>query len=315
MDPRWTHFELDRVDSFHTQYHYARDPQGHLTEVYRDQQRVEHYAYNELGQRVRQEGSSSRYDDTRGNLLYDPEGRLVRAGNISYTYDANGALASRLERGDTTRFRYGKNTCLDSVILPSGVSLTYEYSLDFPQCPVKRFMGVELVSELAWIDETHLAGYRDYYSRLEYLFRYNESGFVDKIYLYPFKAEPLSADQITKRNNDPDWLESVMAEQRGWRVNEFIRERGTPYELVCSCDHVGTLKVLRDVYGKLVKLMSYNTATPHSLRQQRAVASHGEMRERGGGSPAGAWKRPKSGQRSCSCLSASREGWWIGIPG
>ena len=251
MDPRYVHYNLPLAgrEHFHTSYVYERDPQGHLTAVRRDGERVEKYTYNERGQRIRQQPES-----TWGDLLYDPEGRLVRAGDISYTYDANGALASRLEQGDTVRFRYGKDTRLDSVVLSTGVTLSYEYGLAFPQCPVKRFMGGQLVSELAWADETHLAGYRDYYSSLEYLFQYNESGFVDKVYLYPFKHEPVPSELIRKRNNDPDWLVSIFAEIRGGRVYEFIRERGTPYELTCSCDQVGTPKVFVDKYGKLVKM-------------------------------------------------------------
>ena len=262
MNPRPAHFTLPlaAAEHFRTRYTYERDPQGHLTAVHRDGELVEAYTYNERGQRIRQQPEfRGSHDSTWGNLLYDPEGRLVRAGDVSYTYDANGALASRLQWGDTTSFHYGKDTRLDSVILSTGVDLTYEYSLDFPQCPVKRFMGGQLVSELAWTDETRLAGYRDYYSELEYLFQYNEYGFMDRVYLYPLKPEPVPSALIMKRNNDPDWLESISAERRGWLVSEFIKERGTPYELTCSCDQVGTPKVFVDKYGKLVKRMRYDS--------------------------------------------------------
>ena len=50
-----------------------------------------------------------------------------------------------------------------------------------------------------------------------------------------------------------DALGSMVALQRRHRLHDFLGKRPLPLELLCGCDQVGTLKILTDKSGRLVK--------------------------------------------------------------
>ena len=66
---------------------------------------IEEYTYNQAEQRVRQWRGKTLHDDpTAGALHYDHQGKLTRAGRITFDYDSDGALAERHERRDKRFF-------------------------------------------------------------------------------------------------------------------------------------------------------------------------------------------------------------------
>jgi YD repeat-containing protein len=57
------------------------------------------------------------------NAAYDGQDRLVQYGTTSFSYDADGSLASRDDGGSTTTYRYDALGALLSVGLPSGATI------------------------------------------------------------------------------------------------------------------------------------------------------------------------------------------------
>ena len=63
---------------------------------------------------------SSFTESTDDILCYDDRGRLAMAGNTSFSYDRRGVLFERRNRQVATTYHYGKDTMLDTVLLPYG---------------------------------------------------------------------------------------------------------------------------------------------------------------------------------------------------
>lgn len=236
-----------------TEFTYQFDRKGHLLTVSRDGRLEEEYCYNQAGQRIEQRreynGAGSA---TEGRLGYDEAGHLTRAGETSFEYDRNGALSERCDCQGVTRYFYGKDTMLDRVILPGGEEIRYEYSKANPLAPARRFKNGELTSEYVWLDPLRLAAYLDHEHDLEYRFRYDAEGRADRVRVAPLapgNAEILSGS---------DWLGGMVTEERKARLHRLFRA-GKALELFCGCDQVGTLKVLTDADGRLIKEIAYDS--------------------------------------------------------
>ena len=116
--------KTERLNGSTSKFTYEFDDKGHLLDVHRNGSFVEIYRYNAKGQRVMQR---CRYGGLDKSIVreyeYDHAGRLVQAGELSFAYDRNGALAQRRDRGGSTFFNYGNDTRPDSVILPDGAEI------------------------------------------------------------------------------------------------------------------------------------------------------------------------------------------------
>jgi RHS repeat-associated protein len=97
---------------------YAYDGEYQLISVGSDSANSEDFAYDLDHNIVRA--------SARGSFQYD-QGRLMRAGGISYEYDDSGHTAARVVDGRVTRFGYSLGGLLREAVLPDGTVYRYEY--------------------------------------------------------------------------------------------------------------------------------------------------------------------------------------------
>ncbi len=104
---------------------YGYDEAGHLVEVKQDGAVVESYAYDANGNRT----SATRSDGVTLNASYDARDRLTSFGSNTYSYSANGDLASvtNTESGETTTFDFDSLGELEGATLPDGTKVSYLY--------------------------------------------------------------------------------------------------------------------------------------------------------------------------------------------
>jgi RHS repeat-associated protein len=98
-------------------YDYTYDPAGRLSSVKRNGTTVT-YEYDANGNQLKVAGPSG------GFGRYDAQDRLLDFGG-TYTYTANGELASKTVRGATTTYNYDVLGNLLDVTLPNGTAITY----------------------------------------------------------------------------------------------------------------------------------------------------------------------------------------------
>lgn len=83
---------------------------------------VDEYVYDALARRIRHV-----HNGTTNHYVYDAAGRLLSAGNVTFSYDANGNMIRREEGASVTEFAYDFNHRLIEVTHPSGETSTYTY--------------------------------------------------------------------------------------------------------------------------------------------------------------------------------------------
>ena len=267
-----------RVGDASTTFVYEFDSTGRLCKVTRNGSLAEEYHYNQAGQRVYQcllSGNRSENSaDGESTLEYDEEGLLRRAGKTYFAYNPDGAVAVRRDRQGDTKYFYGRDTGLDRIKLPDGTEISYAYSSANPDNPVKRLWHDCPVAEYTWQDPLRLTAYRDHELELDYAFTYAPDGVLDRVRITPklqrrARTPPPDADWVDAgpigvyRENTPppapdqadnldEWLRAL-ADRRARTIYKLFEKHGAPLTLYCACDQVGTLKLLTDKNGNLVK--------------------------------------------------------------
>jgi RHS repeat-associated protein len=99
-------------------YHY--DSVGRLTDVVRDGTAVAHYDYDENGNRTSETGPAGTVTS-----IYDAQDHLLQHGDVTYTYSANGELATKAQNGLAVTYSYDELGSLRQVSLPSGITIDY----------------------------------------------------------------------------------------------------------------------------------------------------------------------------------------------
>jgi len=103
-----------------TTYGYDYDASGRLVSVLHNGSIARSYSYD---------SNSNRLTATAGTLTttgtYDAQDRLARYGSASYTYTANGELASKSSGGSKTTYQYDVSGNLLSVTLVNGKKISY----------------------------------------------------------------------------------------------------------------------------------------------------------------------------------------------
>ncbi len=248
--------KVERQGNSSRAFAYQFDEKGHLVRVSANGVLEEEYHYNAKGQRIRQTRHYERYSDSNGGALaYDAQGRLLQAEETTYVYDANGSLAERRDRNGVTRFVYNGDTMLDMVILPSQEEIRYQYDTRYPSAPARRFKNKELVTEYTWLTATRLANYRDYEHQVAYAFTYNDSACVHSVRITPIREVGQVQDRYVSdfAARSSNWLSVMTAQKRQGRLRALFPEGKKSLELLCGCDQVGTLTLLTDTNGALVK--------------------------------------------------------------
>jgi len=249
------HKKIEHYGNTSTEFVYQFDAGGHLLKVFRDQKLVEEYTYNEIGQRVhtKREYSGCR-DCGTGQLEYDKQGKLIKAGKLSFTYNKHGALAERREKSYTTKFSYGDDTLLDKVHFSSGGKLWYEYDPKHRIVPAKRFRNEHLVAEYQWLDALRLSKYLDHEHCLEYTFLYDKNEILDRVRIVrkPYRElKPRPNCDVVAASRD--WPYFIGAQRTMRSLHALFEKYGDELDLRCCTDQVGTLKLLTDMQGRPVK--------------------------------------------------------------
>ncbi|MBK1642895.1 hypothetical protein CKO12_13660 [Chromatium okenii] len=99
-------------------YDYGYDLAGRLVEVKRDDATISSYSYDDNGNRLLSPGLTA-------SSTYDDQDRLLTYGNATYTYTANGELATKTVNGQTTTYDYDVLGNLRQVDLPDGRMIDY----------------------------------------------------------------------------------------------------------------------------------------------------------------------------------------------
>ncbi len=127
--------EMGRIRELHEtsgatlprEYEYFYDDTGRLTDVRLDDVLVEHYDYDANGNRTAVINATTDLDSA--SIVYDARDRLTLYGDVYFTYDAQGRLSTRQDRGvvpyATTTYEYDLLGALRRVQLPGGDVITY----------------------------------------------------------------------------------------------------------------------------------------------------------------------------------------------
>ena len=114
--------KVETTNSTVTTYDYSYDAAGHLAQVKQSQGSfvisTNNYTYDSNGNRLTAPNLST-------SPIYDDQDRLLTYGTASYTYTANGELASKTDGTSVTQYQYDVLGNLKHVTLPNGTIIDY----------------------------------------------------------------------------------------------------------------------------------------------------------------------------------------------
>ncbi len=255
--------KIERSPGRITEYEYEFDAKGHLAHVVKNGLPAEKYVYNPSGQRVEQLRAKAFFSNPAdGPLYYDDKGMLERAGETIFHYDGKGALAQRSNRQGAAKYFYNGDTMLDKVVLSSGEEISYRYDKANPICPSARFMNGNLATEFAWLDPLRLSACRDHICGLEYSFSYDSSGLLNRVRIGVFKQPRVRRERYSNIDwaaDSADWVDAAVVRNKRERLNELFARCGDTLDFRCGTDQVGTLKLLTDARGDVIKEVEYDS--------------------------------------------------------
>jgi len=111
---------IETVDGITRVFEYGYDLAGRLWQVGRNGDLVVRYTYDSNGNRIAAVGEAGTVAAT-----YDDQDRLLTYNGATYTYTANGELATRTVGGATTSYVYDTLGSLMQVTKPNGDVITY----------------------------------------------------------------------------------------------------------------------------------------------------------------------------------------------
>ena len=149
--------------------HYEYDAGGRLSRVYKDERPIEHYRYGKHGERLMAETFNSGIR----RFVYGESLRLVRAGEVKYSYNPEGRLTAKQDRGQITRFEYDSNGQLAQVYLPDETRISY--IVDPDGIRIAKQINGKTAESYSWKDRSTLAVVADAKGR-RMEFAYDENG-------------------------------------------------------------------------------------------------------------------------------------------
>jgi RHS repeat-associated protein len=99
---------------------YSYDTAGRLRVADRNGALVAQYAYDANGNRI-----TVTTPTATTTASYDVQDRLLTHGDLTFTYTANGELATKSQNGQTIQYQYDELGNLVSVLLPDGIHIDY----------------------------------------------------------------------------------------------------------------------------------------------------------------------------------------------
>ena len=98
---------------------------GRLTDVWQDGEHLSAYSYDGNGNRIAHARPANGTGIGATDVVYDDQDRLLRYGEMLYTYTANGELATRSAGGETVSYAYDVLGNLQAVALADGPLIEY----------------------------------------------------------------------------------------------------------------------------------------------------------------------------------------------
>jgi RHS repeat-associated protein len=208
--------KTETVDGVTSDYSYTYNPMGRLRTVIKDGILIEEYHYDSVGTRIyemnAQRGIAGR------TMTYDDEDHLLTAGDVSYQYDEDGYLTTRIlgtePPYEVTSYVYSSRGELLSAHLPNGKVIEYVHD-PLGRRIAKKVDGIISVKYL-WQGQTRL------------LAVYDGTGNLIMRFLYADGRMPVAM------------------------------ERGAALYYL-TYDQVGTLRVVADSSGNVVKRIDYDS--------------------------------------------------------
>jgi RHS repeat-associated protein len=156
-------------------YNYGYDLAGRLSQVQKNSVTTGSYTYDDNGNRLTGPGFSA--------PSYDDQDRLLsHNGNISYSYSADGELATKSVGLDTTTYQYDALGNLRSANLPGGTQIAYV--IDGQNRRIGKRMNSVLVQGFLYEDQLRVAaeldGSNNVVSRFVYASRVNVPDYMVK---------------------------------------------------------------------------------------------------------------------------------------
>jgi RHS repeat-associated protein len=136
--------KVETISGVTATYDYGYDLAGRLTEVKKNSVVTASYSYDPNGNRLSGPGLITAPS-------YDDQDRLLTYGGASYTYTANGELATKTEGAVVTRYTYDVLGNLKSVTLPGGTII--DYLVDGRNRRVGKKVNGTLVQGFLWQDQ------------------------------------------------------------------------------------------------------------------------------------------------------------------
>jgi RHS repeat-associated protein len=115
--------KIETVDGTTSTYDYGYDAAGRLETVNKNGVQISAYGYDSNGNRI--SAMTSLPSPSSVTAEYDDQDRLLRYGNATFTYTANGELRTKVENGATTTYSYDVFGNLRFVDLPDGRRIEY----------------------------------------------------------------------------------------------------------------------------------------------------------------------------------------------
>ena len=209
-----------------TVWTYSFDDRGHLLEARKDGIPVERYAYNEAGQRI---ADHLTWLGEPRQFIYYYDGSLIRLDDEYLAWTEKGQLQAIYDRSRRCGYAYGTDTRLDSVFLPSGKVIAYEYGKEL--MPVRITEDSEAAAEYEWEGLLQLIRYIDIRNGLVYTFSYGKGRAPETV-------------TITGR---PDAMEAVT----GFYTGSLALHIGV--------DQVDSIRLLATPEGRAVKYVEYDS--------------------------------------------------------
>jgi RHS repeat-associated protein len=176
---------------------YSYDGQGRLTDVVKDagpSQQVAHYGYDANGNRT--EASVPWLPAASvalGQAVYDDQDRLLQYGGVSYTYTANGELATKVEGGVTTTYSYDTQGNLLTVSKPGQV---VSYGVDGQNRRVSRAVNGVVTQQWLYADQLRIVAELDGAGAVVSRFVYEEGAHSPDLMVRGGNTYRLVKDQV-----------------------------------------------------------------------------------------------------------------------
>ncbi|WP_415719660.1 RHS repeat domain-containing protein [Maridesulfovibrio sp.] len=205
-------------DAFHLQYGY--DEGGRLNRVWQDDRLIESYEYGKQGERLVAETLHSE----RRHYEYDDKLRLIKAGDITYTYNAYGSLAEKKVKNRITKYEYLSNGQLCKVVLTDGRII--EYICDKRGVRSAKKINGKIVEKYKWKNFSTLEAITDSKGKNIWTFNHDEEA-SQIVAVFEGKTYYLARDQSVSRLSVRSGMNLLNGKMSGnWKLSRsrcFLR--------------------------------------------------------------------------------------------